>query len=190
MLAVNNIKCQHQDKLVHHFSLAPHCWYHLEGSDLAAAASPVWWRDKWGCLNVRKEGWALDADRRAFQHYDVAIFTISEFIITCWFNGYSFLLGTSSVMTLLLVPARRFVGHWNLCFRISNPGKCLRMESCHPVKCVCDLCFPLAEAKRWKYETLPPSGGPAAHDSSGLYWKATVEKPASFWRYSQKRSNS
>lgn len=59
-------------------------------------------------------------------------------------------------------------------FCIFNPRKSLQMESCHPGKCVCDLCPPLAESEWWK-KKLSPSGKPAARLSISLHIHPTAE---------------
>lgn len=72
-------------------------------------------------------------------------------------------------------------------FCIFNPRKCLQMESCHPGKCVCDLCPPLAESEWWK-KKLSPSGKPAARLSISLHIALPVHKQCT--TYLQKRRKS
>lgn len=61
------------------------------------------------------------------------------------------------------------------------------MESCHPGKCVCDLCPPLAESEWWK-KKLSPSGKPAARLSVSLHIALSVHKQCT--TYLQKRRKS
>lgn len=192
ILAVINIKCQQHDKQVHHFSLACHYRYNLEGRDTAAVVS-VWWQDKWGCLNVRRGRWAPGARRHASEQYDLAV--------NFHFNTYSLMVllrtCSSKAPVLFVVPgSNRIFQEGNLLvtgvntFCIFNPRKCLQMGSCHPGKWVCDLYPPLAESEWWKLQT--PPGGPAARLGVGLWSKAFIcpagatsalssKKPAESW---------
>lgn len=92
MVVFINIKCQQHDKQVHHFSLALHYRYNLEGRGMPAPVS-VWWQDKWGCLNVREEGWAPGADRHVFEHNDVAtsgirLFHVKNLLLPAGYNHH------------------------------------------------------------------------------------------------------
>lgn len=85
VLAFINIKCRKYDKQVHLFSLARCYRYNLEGRDMPAPVS-AWWQDKWGCLNVRKGGWAPGADRHVSGHNDVAVKIAGCLILWIYYN--------------------------------------------------------------------------------------------------------
>lgn len=133
----------------------------------------VWWQDKWGCLNVRKEGWAPGADRHVFEHNDVAVEIPGCFILRIYYYLLDVII-INFPRDLFLMAAALVVAPPNgavLCkqctlpggnllvtgvnmFCIFNPGKFLQMGSCHPGKWVCDLYPPLAQSEWWKWETL------------------------------------